>query len=149
MNTTKEGAMVAYCGLCCLDCHGYTGKVADLARDLRKELRGYKYDKFARFMATLSFGKAFQDYDKCYDVLGAMVKFRCKNGCRNGGGNPFCKIRKCCTNKGFGGCWECDQFKDCQKLQSLVPVHEDAHVKNLTAIKEKGLKSFLGGKRGW
>ena len=149
MHTTKEAFMVAYCGLCCLDCHGYTGKVADLSRDLRKELRGYKYDKFARVMATLSFGKAFQDYDMCYDVLGAMVKFRCKKGCRNGGGNPFCKIRKCCTNKDFSGCWECDEFKDCQKLQSLIPVHEDAHVKNLLAIKKKGLKSFLDGKRGW
>jgi hypothetical protein len=31
--------VIAFCGLCCLDCHGYTGKIADLARDLRKELR--------------------------------------------------------------------------------------------------------------
>lgn len=149
MNAPKEIATIAYCGLCCLDCHGYTGKVADLARDLRKELRAYKYDKFAHSMAALSFGKAFQDYDKCYDVLGAMVKFRCKKGCRNEGGNPFCKIRKCCVNKGFAGCWECDEFKDCQKLQMLVPIHENAHIKNLTAIKKKGLKSFLSGKRYW
>lgn len=32
---------MAYCGLCCLDCFGYKGKIADLARDLRKELRNF------------------------------------------------------------------------------------------------------------
>ena len=42
--------LVAYCGLYCGDCFGSEGKIADLARDLRKELRSAKFDKFAKFI---------------------------------------------------------------------------------------------------
>ena len=147
---SKNSKTIAYCGLCCLDCHGYTGKVADLARDLRKELRSCKYKKFADFMATNSFGKTFKDYDKCYEVLGAMVKFRCRKGCRDGGGNPFCQIRKCCQKKDLKGCWLCEEFETCKKLQGdLCKVHGDGHFKNLRRLKRKGEEEFLKGKRDW
>ena len=53
----KNLDVVAYCGLCCLDCHGHTGKIADLARDLRKELRQAKYGKFADAIAKTPFAK--------------------------------------------------------------------------------------------
>ncbi|HJH27981.1 MAG TPA: hypothetical protein C5S37_14745 [Methanophagales archaeon] len=52
----------------------------------------------------------FENYGQCYEVLGALVKFRCKNACRDGGGPPFCKIRKCSQRRGIEGCWECDEF---------------------------------------
>jgi hypothetical protein len=35
------------------------------------ELRKSKYKKFAYSLSTTSIGKAFNDYDKCYEVLGA------------------------------------------------------------------------------
>jgi len=41
--TFKED-LVAYCGLYCGDCFNYKGEIADLARDLRKELRKTKFD---------------------------------------------------------------------------------------------------------
>lgn len=39
--------MVAYCGLYCEDCPIHKGKIAGLARDPRKELRGVKFDETA------------------------------------------------------------------------------------------------------
>jgi hypothetical protein len=78
-----------------------------------------------------------------------MVKFRCKKGCRNGGGNPFCAIRKCAQKKGVEGCWECVEFEKCEKLDSLNQVHGDAHKKNLRKIKKDGTKGFVEGKRLW
>jgi hypothetical protein len=150
MSDIEQGdKLVAFCGLCCLDCHGYSGKVADLARDLRKELRASKYDKFAHFISNEKFGAAFKDYDKCYEVLGAMVKFRCRKGCRDGGGPPFCKIRNCCQKQAIEGCWQCDQFETYNKLDFLKGVHEDAHLKNLRLIKKKGVAEFIKGKRNW
>ena len=71
------------------------------------------------------------EYEECYKVLGAMVKFRCKKGCRNGGGSPFCKSRICAQKKGLEGCWLCEKVEGCKKLEFLVPVHGDAHIKNL------------------
>ena len=104
-----DSNLTTYCGLYCGDCHGHTGTIANLARDLRKELRRCKYDKFA---AAVPF-KVFEHYNECYEVLGAMVKFRCKKACHGGGGPPFCKIRACCQKNGYEGCWECDGFEDC------------------------------------
>jgi hypothetical protein len=147
--SNKNEKLITYCGLYCGDCHGYTGKIPDLARDLRKELRACRYDKFADFLADTNFGKAFKDYKKCYEVLGFMVKFRCKKGCRDGGGPPFCKMRICCQKKGYEGCWECDDFETCEKLNFLIPVHGNAHIKNLRKLKKKGIKEFLKGKKYW
>ena len=145
----KDLEVMTYCGLCCLDCHRYTGKIADIARDRRKELRSVKYDKFAAAIADAPFGKPFAHYEECYELLGAMVKFRCRTGCRDGGGPPFCQIRKCCQEKGIAGCWECGDAEACKKLDFLKPVHGDAHKKNIRAIQKKGIAGFMDGKRNW
>jgi hypothetical protein len=142
-------SLITYCGLYCGDCFGHKGVVADLARDLRKELRGSKFKSFADGVAETPFGKVYKDYDACYGVLGAMVKFRCKRGCRNDGGPPQCKIRNCCRKKGFEGCWECGEFEGCKKLDFLCAVHDDAHLKNLRTLKKKGPEEFVKGKRNW
>lgn len=141
--------LIAYCGLYCGDCHGYQQRVPDLARDLRKELRQTKYKKFAAFISKEKFGEGFKEYDACYEVLGAMVKFRCHKGCRGGGGNPWCPIRKCAQKKQLDGCWECGEFADCDKLSFLEGVHGDGHQKNLRRLKRKGKAAFLTGKRDW
>ena len=141
--------IVTCCGLCCLDCHGYTGTIVDLARDLRKELRAAQYEKFAETISASPFGKAFEKYPECYELLGQMMKFRCKKGCRGGGGPPFCRIRKCCGEKKIPGCYECDLTGQCEKLDVLNAVHGDAHRKNLSVIRKKGIDAFVKGKRNW
>lgn len=139
--------LIAYCGLYCGDCVNYKGEVADLARDLRKKLREAKFNKVSQGLSA--FFKEFENYGQCYEVLGAMVKLRCKRTCREGGGPPFCKMRICCQKKGIEGCWECDEFETCTKLDFLKPVHEDAHLKNLAKIRKQGIDKFLEGKRYW
>ncbi len=141
--------LIAYCGLYCGDCYRYKGKIADLARDLRKELRQEKFDLTADTMSTISFFADFKNYPQCYGLLGEMVKFRCKRTCHGGGGPPACKIRDCCQKKGINGCWQCDEFETCRKLNFLKPFHEDAHIKNLRILKRAGAGSFLKGKRNW
>jgi len=147
---SKKTHLVAYCGLYCGDCPSYKGKIADLSRDLRKELRAAKFGKIAEVLGNdVSFLSEFRNYDTCYKVLGLMVKMRCKKTCRGGGGPPFCKVRKCCEKKGIEGCWECDEFETCRKLDFLKAVHHDSHIKNLRNIRKKGIKEFISGKRYW
>lgn len=141
--------LIAYCGLYCGDCYMYQSKIADLARDLRKELRQAKFEKSAELLSKLPFFKPLINYRQCYDVLGTLVRFRCKKTCRDGGGPPFCKMRICCQKKDFNGCWECVEFETCEKLNFLKPVHNDAHRKNLRIIKKQGTKKFLKGKKYW
>ncbi len=144
----EDKELIAYCGLYCGDCFGYRQKMADLARDLRKELRQTKFAKTAESLSEVSFFKVYKDYPQCYEVLGAMVKMRCKS-CRASGGPPFCKMRNCCQKKGIDGCWQCDEFETCDKLDFLKANHDDAHIKNLRILSKKGVDSFISGKRNW
>ena len=136
--------LVSYCGLYCGDCHGYTGSIADLARDLRKELRKNKFDEVAKVIPF----KEFKNYPECYECLGAMVKLRCK-GCRGGFRSKFCEITKCALEKEYQGCWQCKKFETCEKFKFLKPVHKDANLKNLRKIKRQGLEVFIKGKKHW
>jgi len=136
---------IAYCGLHCGDCPNHSGEIADLARDLRKKLREYHFERVAPGLAT--FFKPFANYAPCYETLGAMVKLRCKRGCRDNGGPPQCKIRNCCRKHEFQGCWQCTDFETCEKLSFLTATHEDAHTKNLRTINKRGIDAFLAGKR--
>ncbi len=144
---TEGKDLIAYCGLYCGDCFGHRGTVADLARDLRKELRQAHFAKIAESVSA--YFPVFKNYKQCYEVLGALVRFRCKNACKGGGGPPFCKIRKCCQKKGVDGCWQCDEFETCEKLDFLEPGHGDAHRRNLKTIRQEGVDSFLSGKKYW
>jgi len=145
----EDKNLIAYCGLYCGDCPIYKGKIADLARDLRKELRGARFGKTAEALSKNSFFKRFNNYPQCYEVLGAMVKLRCRKICKDGGGPPFCKIRKCCQKKGIEGCWECEEFETCEKLDFLKPGHGDAHIRNIRKISKQGTEEFLKGEKYW
>jgi hypothetical protein len=139
--------LVTYCGLYCGDCILYKGEIADLARDLRKKLRESEFDEAAKNISKVF--KPFENYPQCYEVLGAMVKLRCKRGCRANGGPPGCAIRKCCHKKGIKGCWECTDFENCSKFNFLKARHGDANVNNLRRLKRSGVDSFIKGKREW
>jgi hypothetical protein len=145
----EEKELIAYCGLYCGDCFAHKGVVADLARDLRKELRQAKFNRIAQAMSETPFFAVYKDYPRCYEVLGALVKFRCKKTCRSGGGPPFCKIRKCCKKKGLEGCWQCNEFETCENLDFLKTSHGEAHLKNLRMLKKEGVDNFIKGKRYW
>lgn len=140
---------MTYCGLHCADCFFHSGVIADLARDLRKELRQSRFDLTAKVLAEGGFFKVFTDYEECYDVLGGMVKLRCKKGGREGGGSPQCKVRKCCQMKNIRGCWECGDFEICEKLDFLRRNHGKAHIINLRRVKKKGIEEFIEGKHDW
>src|SRR4030043_1443505 len=133
----KNKDLIAYCGLYCGDCFNYKGEIADLSRDLRKKLREARFETAAQGLSR--YFKEFQNYEQCYEVLGAMVRLRCKRICRGGGGNPYCKARTCCQKKAIPGCWECDEFETCAKLDFLKPIHGDANLKNLRKLRNQGV----------
>jgi hypothetical protein len=58
-------------------------------------------------------------------------------------------MRNCCQRKGIQGCWECEEFETCQKLEFLRAVHGEAHLKNLRKIKKQGISGFVEGPRYW
>jgi len=141
--------LVGHCGLYCGDCPGHNQRIADLARDLRRELRRASFAKTAELFSTMPGFGMFRDYDQAYAVLGGMMKLRCKAPCRTRTGPNLCAPRKCCAKHGYEGCWECDRFEDCDKLKQWEPSHGDAHIRNLRFIRRHGLAAFVGGRRHW
>jgi len=134
----RHEQMAAYCGLYCEECAFRTGTIPDLARDLRRELRKARFEKVAEVIP-------FMDADayRCaYDFLGSLVKLRCK-GCKTGSRSQFCHIAQCAAKKAYRGCWECAGFAECSKLDFLVPVHGDAHLKNLRKIRKAGVEEWM------
>jgi len=141
----QESELIARCGLYCGDCFNYKGEIADLARDLRKKLRESDFSVAAAGLSR--YFKEFSNYEQCYQVLGAMVRLRCRRTCRSGGGPPACKMRNCCLKKGLTGCWACADFETCTKLDFLKPIHGEGVLKNLRRLRDKGVPAFLAGPR--
>ncbi len=141
--------LIAYCGLYCGDCRGYKGTIANLARDLNRELRRERFEGLAAALSKVPFFKALEHYPQCCEVLETLPKLRCKRTCRGNGGPPHCAIRMCNREKGFDGCWGCDEFKTCLKLDFLKSGHGDAPIRNLAKIKRSGTQAFVQGKRLW
>jgi hypothetical protein len=130
--------MTAYCGLYCGECAFNVGTIPDLARDLRKELRKARFDKAAEVIPFIDAEK----YQEAYEFMGSLVKLRCK-GCKTSVRSQFCDVAKCAIEKGYEGCWECDEFDDCGKMEFLAHVHGDGHIKNLRKIRKVGVDQWV------
>jgi hypothetical protein len=141
----KKTDLLGYCGMYCPQCPSYTHEVADLAKNLRSRLRHYKFDRFAPAMAKVPAFEAFEYYDKGFDLLGAISKMRCKGPCRAGGGGTGCKIRKCAKKKRLDGCWQCDVFAKCHKLEMLKEFGDTSksYLTNLRKLKRIGPADFV------
>lgn len=127
--------MVAYCGLNCAECFVHKLTVSEAAKALRRELRAAKLKEL---WPGIPFLGEYVPFKKSLDGLASL---RCTKTCRGGGGNPWCKIRKCARKKELIGCWECPDFETCGKLS-------ERYLKNIRQLKKVGLKGFTGAKSG-
>ena len=126
---------VGYCGLDCAGCFSYTKTVSEAAKSLRRELR------VARLKDAWNDVPFLGEYEPFKKTLDGLARFRCSKLCREGGGNPWYRIRKCCQKEGIEGCWQCADFETCNKLAAR-------YLKNIRKIKEVGIDGFTGTKGG-
>jgi hypothetical protein len=145
----KKTEMISYCGMYCGTCPAYTQSLANMAKDLQKELRRSKCDKAAPGLAKIPAFSAFKHYTQFSDLLTVMSKMRCKKPCRTGGGSPECGIRKCVKNEGLDGCWQCDDFSTCKTLGMLVDFGDvdRTYLKNIRKIGRQGPAAFAKAQR--
>jgi hypothetical protein len=139
--------LLAYCGLYCGDCAGYSGEIADAAQELKRTTERYKFHQTAKHL----FPEELKNYDQFCKMLDFMTKLKCPRICREiKESDVKCNISKCCREKGFFACYECSTFETCEKLKELSGLHGEAHIKNLRAIREMGIENWVKrGKRLW
>ncbi|MFH0846647.1 MAG: DUF3795 domain-containing protein [Chloroflexota bacterium] len=119
---SEDLSLIGYCGLNCATCFSYKKTVSEAAKSLRRELRTAKLKEF---WTEIPFLGEYAPFKKALDGLAVL---RCAKACQGGGGNPWCKIRKCAQRKAVSGCWECEVFETCDKLN-------ERYVKNLKKIR--------------
>lgn len=146
---TKKRDLVAYCGLYCDDCMAREGKIADLATELKTELKKAGFERFVSAVSDVPFFKALKKYPEFTEVLEVLVHSRCTKTCKEGGANPACEVRICCKEKEIEGCWVCGEFVGCEKLKFLEGVHGIAHIRNLRRLKRSGVGEFVKGRHDW
>lgn len=142
-----ERYYIAYCGLYCKECIVYKCEIADAASKMLEIFEETSFYKIAEGIAK--YYEEYKDYESFFTYLKLMADYRCKKVCRDGGGTPSCQIRSCCISKEFEGCWECEDFESCDKIQVLKPINGEANVTNLRKIKNDGVECFLKGKKYW
>jgi hypothetical protein len=141
MSDSTDGRdQLAYCGFYCGDCLGRTGVIADAAERFRAVLDKYQFEKTAHAM----FSDEMPEYDKLTDMVTFMAGLRCPAVCRDREGDSNCGAKRCCIEKGYFACYECDGFETCETLKKAqVGIHEEACMLNLRAICEMGLDTWL------
>ena len=145
----KEIELIGYCGLYCGDCIRYRSRASDLARELLCELHNTEFGKYAAIKSSsvnqLDAVKKFEHYGECCEVLETIVALQCNSPCRIGGGCPTfsCGVLACCREKGFDGCWQCDEFEKCQRFESFRAIHGDSPRQNLRAVRKFGLDKWV------
>ncbi len=125
---------------------GFTGVIADAAIDFKKILDQYQFERTAKCILS----DQLDDYDRFYEIISFMTSLKCPMICRERADSGVaCNVRKCCFEKDFYACYECDDFEACDKLKSLMEgLHYEASLKNLKAIKQLGLEELMNrGKR--
>ncbi|UCG92708.1 MAG: DUF3795 domain-containing protein [candidate division WOR-3 bacterium] len=139
--------LLAYCGLYCSDCAGYSGEIVEAAKIFKNKLTKYKFERTAKYL----FSKPLKDYNKFIKMLDFISDLKCSTICRDRKEEETtCTIRKCCIEKEYYACHECSDFEKCDKLQTMVGLHRDSCVKNLRAIKEMGVEKWITeAKRYW
>lgn len=140
---TNHKKYTAYCGLYCLDCIPNNKKLFKTLEELESLLEDTEFSKYAELKSESN--KTFNNYPKFLEVLQEMKKLECTTLCTEGGCKEECKIRKCVKKKNFEGCWECEEFKNCELLDYLKGIHSIEQ--NLEMIKEYGIDNWVG-KRG-
>ena len=150
------------CGLTCCDCLFHKEEIYETANKLKEVIENTQFDKFLNLIVTNEawdgmanhFGvasheikKQFESFEKFSDfllVLDGIINLQCKTtcqetvGCSGGGITRQCEALKCIQKKNYKGCWECDQFSNCEKLAFLKQSYGETIDDNLRTIKNKG-----------
>ena len=131
--------LTSFCGLYCLDCIPSNKELFSLIEKLDNILDKLQFNEYAK-LKSRDHPKLLQ-YHTFLEVLKEIRFLRCPSPCRLGGGNPECKVRLCCQNKKYIGCWECNDRYVCSLLNLLKDVHPNL-LFHLDLVRDCGLANW-------
>ncbi|MBN1376568.1 MAG: DUF3795 domain-containing protein [Dehalococcoidia bacterium] len=145
--------LTAYCGLYCKDCIPSKEELYSTAARLQTILEQLHFDRYAQLKAGQTYWSAsnetYKHYPEFAAVLQAICRLECKSLCRDGGGwkGDRCQVRNCAIEKKMTGCWECAEYKTCEKLAPLLKFHPNLAY-HLGLIKSEGINNWRSKRKG-
>lgn len=160
--TIMDKKYVCPCGLICKECLFYKPEIYETAKTLRDKIQNAELDVFltsiskdkkAKMIANHLNGDpadfknrfaAFKKFEQFMDTLEGLVALQCKSTCRESGGCLIggelhkCDAVKCVASKGYEGCWECPEHKQCNKLSFVKEVYGDTIDETFKAMASEG-----------
>lgn len=157
---------VCPCGLICSDCLFYKPEIYDTARKLKDLLKDSQLDVFLKKITDgqgwnviakhlraegTEISKYFESFKKLSDflyVLDGLIQLQCKKTCRESGGCSMggdtheCEAVKCVNAKGYDGCWECAEAKECTKLNFVKRAYGKTIEDNFKIAGENGIEAI-------
>ncbi len=161
-----EDKMVCPCGLTCCDCLFFKSEIYEAARKFKEILEKYQFDKFLKILSNNSASEAmrkhldldevemwnkvgkhfevFKNMPEFIKTLEGIISLQCKSTCKEASGCSLagethkCVALKCVQEKGFSGCWECEDTKECEKLSFLKQSYGYVIEENLEIVKNNG-----------
>jgi hypothetical protein len=106
----KKLKLITYCGLYCELCSA-RGRIPKQAKSLRDSMAK---DSWQIWGTEIPGFKGFWEF-----LTNLSDKTKSCPGCRQGGGPPFCGVRKCAQKKGLDMCANCDEFP-CYRIEALA-----------------------------
>ena len=140
MNEGSQKDFTAYCGLFCQDCIPSKKRLFELIRELSFLASELHLDSYAELKTPNN--PIFANYAIFESMLSELAWLECAAPCRLGGGKTECGIRDCAIARGYEGCWECAEMKECKRLMPLRAFHGRTIDENLDAIKECGIDDW-------
>ncbi|MDD2890845.1 MAG: DUF3795 domain-containing protein [bacterium] len=158
--------LVCPCGLTCCDCLFYKTEIYETAAKLKQLIKNSQLDIFLTILTRnqgweaiakqlgedenkfSEYSESFKKLPEFFNVLDNIIKLQCTKTCRESGncsigGVPHkCEVVKCVESKKYEGCWECSEFKNCDKLLFLKRSYGETIEGNFQIIKEKGIESL-------
>jgi hypothetical protein len=157
--------LVCPCGLTCCDCLFYKKELYETAKKLRELIQSSQLDTFLKLLVKHKgwngiakhfgqeksvFEKHFESFEKLPDfleVLDGIINLQCKTTCQESGGCSIggithkCKALTCINENGFEGCWQCEEYENCEKLSFLRRNYGETIDGNLRIIKNEGVEA--------
>ena len=122
---------ITYCGLYCENCYQRTN-IGPESKKLFESLKKLGYEQFIDKIPR------FSDF---WDYLSELAITNGCRGCREAGGNSYCKIRTCAQEKRVKICSLCNEYP-CEEYKNIISVYPMLKEDNLY-LKKYGLRAWL------
>lgn len=154
------------CGLVCTDCLFYKPEIYESAQKLRNTITDSQLDVFLTSISETDSWKSianhlngeqsdfkkyfevFRNFQDFMNILEGLTKLQCKSTCRETGGCSMggklhkCEAVKCIQSKGYEGCWECQDYNQCKKLNFVKKVYGDTINETFSIMRADGSQAL-------